>query len=154
MVTKMKLSEKLVFKDLECRNKEEVLDFLATQLYEAGYVKEAYIEAIKEREAEYPTGLPSSPPGIAIPHANYDLVKETTLAIATLKEPVYFNNMENNQEETSVQIVIMMAISEPHGQIEMLQKIVAIIQDEPLRQQMINSVDSDTLLALVQQAVL
>ncbi|MGC3678504.1 PTS sugar transporter subunit IIA, partial [Enterococcus faecalis] len=74
---------------------------------------------------------------IAIPHANYELVKQTTVAIATLKEPVFFQNMENVKQKIHVQIVIMMAIGEPHGQVEMLQKIVLIIQNEPLRQAMI-----------------
>ena len=73
---------------------------------------------------EYPTGLPSTPPGIAIPHANYEMVNKTTLAIATLKDPVLFHNMENNNEQLPIQIVIMMAIGEPHGQVEMLQKLL------------------------------
>ena len=58
-------------------------------------MKNEYVEAIKQREKEYPTGLPSTDPVVAIPHANYEMVKKTTLAIATLNEPVLFENMEN-----------------------------------------------------------
>ncbi|KAF1297363.1 PTS galactitol transporter subunit IIA [Enterococcus sp. JM4C] len=147
------LHEELVFRNIAVKNSEEALIFLAENLYQKGYVQKEYIQAIQEREKEYPTGLPSSEPGIAIPHANFELVKKTTLAIATIENPVLFNNMENNQEQLPVQIIIMMAIGEPHGQVEMLQKIVSIIQDEPLRKEMIQAVSDVELLRLLKKAI-
>ena len=147
------LNEELVFRNVQAKTDSEVLAFLASEMYKKNNVKEEYIQAIQEREKEYPTGLPSTPPGIAIPHANYEMVNKTTLAIATLKDPVLFHNMENNNEQLPIQIVIMMAIGEPHGQVEMLQKIVGIIQDEPLRQEMIRAGNDTELLELLKKAV-
>lgn len=147
------LNEELVFRNVQAKTDSEVLAFLASEMYKKNYVKEEYIQAIQEREKEYPTGLPSTPPGITIPHANYEMVNKTTLAIATLKDPVLFHNMENNNEQLPIQIVIMMAIGEPHGQVEMLQKIVGIIQDEPLRQEMIRAGNDTELLELLKKAV-
>jgi len=147
------LNEELVFRNVQAKTDSEVLAFLASEMYKKNYVKEEYIQAIQEREKEYPTGLPSTPPGIAIPHANYEMVNKTTLAIATLKDPVLFHNMGNNNEQLPIQIVIMMAIGEPHGQVEMLQKIVGIIQDEPLRQEMIRAGNDTELLELLKKAV-
>lgn len=147
------LNEELVFRNVQAKTDSEVLAFLASEMYKKNYVKEEYIQAIQEREKEYPTGLPSTPPGIAIPHANYEMVNKTTLAIATLKDPVLFHNMENKNEQLPIQIVIMMAIGEPHGQVEMLQKIVGIIQDEPLRQEMIRAGNDTELLELLKKAV-
>lgn len=147
------LNEELVFRNVQAKTDSEVLAFLASEMYKKNYVKEEYIQAIQEREKEYPTGLPSTPPGIAIPHANYEMVNKTTLAIATLKDPVLFHNMENNNEQLPIQIVIMMVIGEPHGQVEMLQKIVGIIQDEPLRQEMIRAGNDTELLELLKKAV-
>ena len=147
------LNEELVFRNVQAKTDSEVLAFLASEMYKKNYVKEEYIQAIQEREKEYPTGLPSTPPGIAIPHANYEMVNKTTLAIASLKDPVLFHNMENNNEQLPIQIVIMMAIGEPHGQVEMLQKIVGIIQDEPLRQEMIRAGNDTELLELLKKAV-
>ncbi|WHA09104.1 PTS sugar transporter subunit IIA [Enterococcus montenegrensis] len=147
------LHEELVFRDLDVKDADDALGYLAEQLFEKGYVKEKYIVAIKEREKEYPTGLPSTQPAVAIPHANYELVEKTTLAIATLKEPIEFHNMEENAATLPVQIIIMMAIGEPHGQVEMLQKIVGLIQDEPLRQEMVNARNDQELLKLVKTAI-
>lgn len=147
------LNEQLVFRDLKVKTQEEVLDCLSRKLYELGFVNDKYVEAIKQREKEYPTGLPSENPVVAIPHANYEMVKKTTLAIATLREPVLFENMENHQEKLPVQIVIMMAIGEPHGQIEMLQKIVGIIQNQDLRKKMIQASNDKELLSLLKHAI-
>ena len=147
------LHDELIFRDLNVKTAEEALDYLAEQLFKKGYVKEEYILAIKEREQEYPTGLPSTQPAVAIPHANYELVKETSLAIATLSQAVTFHNMENTQEKIPVKIIIMMAISEPHGQVEMLQKIVGLIQNESLRKEMIQSSSNQSLLKLVEKAI-
>lgn len=61
------LNEELVFRNVEASTDSEVLAYLAGELYQKGYVKEEYIQAIQDREKEYPTGLPSTPPGIAIP---------------------------------------------------------------------------------------
>lgn len=148
------LDKKLVLTKLEAADSAEVLNVLAQKLVQEGYVQPEYVEAIQEREKEYPTGLPSSVPAIAIPHANFELVNKTALAIATLKQPVFFRNMENVSQEIPIQIVIMMAIGEPHGQIEMLQKIVAIIQDEALREAMLKTADGEELLDIVKRKVL
>ena len=147
------LDEELVFRNIKANSDKEVLAYLANQLYQKGFVKQAYIKAIQAREMEYPTGLPSTQPGVAIPHANYELVHHTTLAIATLDKPINFHNMEENASLLPTQIVIMMAIGEPHGQVEMLQKIVRIIQDEPLRKQMIAAESDVVLLNLLKKAI-
>ncbi|NMM65188.1 PTS sugar transporter subunit IIA [Clostridium sp. P21] len=119
----------LVFKDLEFSSNVEVLEFLASKLYEKGYVKEEYKEAILEREKEYPTGLPSIDIKIAIPHANHTLVNKATLAIGILKNPVEFKAMDDPDKGLNVSIVIMLALNEPHGHIEMLQRIVKLIKN-------------------------
>ncbi|WP_127836792.1 PTS sugar transporter subunit IIA [Clostridium prolinivorans] len=119
----------LIFKDLEFSNNMEALEFLASKLYEKGYVKKEYIQAILEREKEYPTGLPSIDIKIAIPHADHTLVNKAALAIGILKNPVGFKAMDAPDKTLDVRIIIMLALNEPHGHIEMLQRIVKLIQN-------------------------
>lgn len=154
MSINLTLDKDLVITDLKSNNYEDILQILSHKLYKKGYVKKEYIEAILEREQIYPTGLPSTPPAIAIPHSNNELVNTTTFAIATMKKPVNFHNMEDPKEEIPVQIVIMLAIAEPHGQIEMLQKVVEIIQDEDFRKKMVNTTDENELLEIVKTKLL
>lgn len=129
MGEKVYFEKDLVFKNLEFSSNMEVLEFLSTKLYEKGYVKKEYKQAILDREKEYPTGLPSADIKIAIPHANHDLVNKATLAIGVLNKPVIFKAMDDPDKELSVSIVIMLALNEPHGHIEMLQRIVNLIKN-------------------------
>lgn len=143
------LKENLIFTDLKFDNKEDLLNFLSGQLLEKGYVKSEYQKAILDREKIYPTGLPALGVSIAIPHADNNLVNETTIAIGILKEPVIFYSMEDSETELNVQIVMMLAIKEPHGQIEMLQKVVSIIQDETLTTQLLKETDKSDVLSKI-----
>lgn len=87
---------------------------------------------------------------IAIPHADFDLVNKTTIAIGVLDETVTFQSMENVEQPLDIKIVIMLAISEPHGQIEILQKIVSIIQDESLTERIANSKSKDEIMNVLE----
>lgn len=48
----------------------------------------------------------------------------------------------------------MLAIGEPHGQVEMLQRVVGIIQDEKLRNDILNANTSEELLNLIEPSLL
>ena len=139
MSSELYLEKDLVFRDLEFTDNMEALKFLSSKLYEKGYVKEGYQEAILEREKEYPTALPSVDIKIAIPHANHTLVNKAALAIGILKSPVEFSSMEDPDIKLNVQIIIMLALSEPHGHIEMLQKIVKLIKNPEILGAIINA---------------
>ncbi|MCZ3621723.1 PTS sugar transporter subunit IIA [Lactobacillus mulieris] len=153
MGEKLKIEDIVINRNLEANFKEEVISKMAKRLQEKGYVTSDYEQALLKREKEFPTGLPSSQPIVAIPHANSDLVNKTTIEVATLKTPVIFYNMGSVNEKLEVQIVIMLAISEPHGQIEMLQKIVGIVQNQELRERMLLSKSNQELKNLIVQAL-
>lgn len=144
------LDEKLVFTDLEFNKKEDVLNFLSGELVKSNNVKPEFKQAIIDRENIYPTGLPSAGVNIAIPHADSDLVYNTKIAIGILNSEVLFNSMENINKELKVQIIIMLAIKEPHGQIDMLQKIVGIIQNETLTKKLIKIKDKDEVIEILE----
>lgn len=142
-------NEELIFVDLVFDDKKEVLNFLTDELIQRGYVQKEFKEAVLEREEVYPTGLPSIGAKIAIPHANYQLVEKTTIAIGILRKPVTFFSMEDGSTPLDIEIVIMLAISEPHGQIEMLQRVVSIIQDEKLTRKIVDSKSKSDILEMV-----
>lgn len=149
MSVDLKIDKALIITNLDADTSEEVLGKLADNLYNNGYVDKNYKEAVLDREKIYPTGLPSPAPSVAIPHADYNLVKRTTISVATLAHPVSFHDMGDVKNTVDVSIVIMMAISEPHGQVEMLQKIVEVIQDDSLRNNLMNAKNSDELYELL-----
>ena len=117
----------LVYRNLDFNTSNDILSFLADKLKEEGYAKEGYKEAILKREVEYPTGLPAEIK-IAIPHCDHTLVNESAIAVGVLNNTVNFQAMDDPSKTLDVQIVIMLALDEPHGHIEMLQKIVQLIK--------------------------
>ena len=115
---------------MEASSAREVIETLGDLLYQKGVVLDGFVQATLEREATMPTGLPlSGSVNAAIPHVDIEYVKESALALATLKEPVIFHNMVETTEEVPVQLVIMLALSEPKSQIEMLKRIAEVLQN-------------------------
>ncbi|EOR20742.1 phosphotransferase system mannitol/fructose-specifc IIA component (Ntr-type) [Clostridium sartagoforme AAU1] len=138
----------LVYRDLNFGNSSEVLSFLADKLKEEGFAKEGYKEAILKREVEYPTGLPATIK-IAIPHCDHTLVNESAIAMGVLNNPVDFQAMDDPSITLDVQIVIMLALNEPHGHIEMLQKIISLIQNAEDLKKIIEAKSDESLLEVI-----
>ena len=119
------VTKELVFPQVEASTKEEVISLLADALEKQGFVKDTYKDAILAREKEYPTGLPSTSPMVAIPHADNNHVNTTSIAVA-----------------------------EPHGQIEMLQRIIGCSQNDEAKNKLVHSVDKEKILEVIQESIL
>ncbi|WP_376792114.1 PTS sugar transporter subunit IIA [Thermoflexus sp.] len=130
------LSPRLISLRMRAVSAEEVIRRLAALLEEEGFVRPSFVEAVLERERTNPTGLPlAGDLHVAIPHADVEHVISPALAIATLEHPVLFRNMVNPEETVPVSVVIVMALNEPHGQVEMLRRLAELFQDpERVRQ--------------------
>lgn len=116
--------------DTQISDTQEALTQLGELLLATNHVKQSFIEAIINREEEFPTGLIVDNIGVAIPHADVEHVKSNQLAIMTLEEPVMFKSMEDSTVEVPVRAIFMLALNEPHGHLEMLQKIMQFIQNK------------------------
>lgn len=115
---------------LEAGDAREVVSILGNELFNAGYVRQSFVEAALQRESELPTGLPLAGDfNAAIPHTDVEHVLKPGLALATLVNPVIFHNMVSPEEEVPVHLVFLMALDEPKAQVEMLQEIAGILQD-------------------------
>ncbi len=112
-------------------SREAVIRLLAGKLKAAGYVKDSFADAVLAREATMPTGLPlGHAVNVAVPHTDPEHVVKPGIALATLKKPVTFANMEDPDEPVDVGLVFLMALNDKDRQIEMLQEIMATIQSE------------------------
>lgn len=131
-----------------------VLSAMCDNLCKEGIVKDSYKAAILEREASYPTGLNCGGINIAIPHADIVHVNEAAISVAILKEPASFKAMDEPDGDVPISIVIMLALTEAHGHIEMLQKIVGLIQNQAELQKMIDSDDNKAVMELMEKELL
>lgn len=145
------ISEELIATNINAKGKKEIIAMLANLLYEKGYVTNDYINAVLEREKNYPTGLPSKEIGVAIPHADAKYVKKPGIAIATLNNPVSFNMMGNPDEKVNVDVVFMLAIKEPKMQIKMLKNLMTIIQKIEVLKQIKKSKHSQEIVEIIEK---
>jgi PTS system galactitol-specific IIA component len=69
----------------EAKNTEEAIRLVGGMMAAEGYVEELYWQDVYAREQKFPTGLPTQPVAIAIPHADPDKVLKGGIAVAVFK---------------------------------------------------------------------
>lgn len=152
MVLSNYLNESTISLNLEAETSTEVIHHLGEKLMDAGFVKDSFIEAAIIRENTLPTGLSlEGDIHVAIPHTDIIHVIRSGVAMATLAKPVIFQNMVMLSESVSVSIVFLLALDQPHAQIEMLQEIAEILQDPVMLQRLMEAKDvQDVIKAFVE----
>ena len=121
------------------------------KLTNEGYAKESYVQALKDRERDFPTGLVMNDEGLAIalPHTAIEHVNKAATSIARLKNPVEFHVMGGDKHETcQVKLVFMLCVDDPNAHLEALQRIVAILQDQEFLKKLVTVQSNEELIEL------
>ncbi|MGB2955314.1 MAG: PTS sugar transporter subunit IIA [Anaerolineales bacterium] len=144
------LCDDAVIIGLDAGNSEQVIQELGGKLRNLGYVKENFVEAALEREANMPTGLPlGGEYNAAIPHVDIEYVNQSALGLATLKQDVVFYNMVESDEPVPCRLVIMLALDQPKSQIEMLQSIAAVLQDPDIVKKLVSAETTEEIFSIL-----
>lgn len=128
---------------------ESVERELAARLYEEGCVADTFADALTEREKDYPTALEVGEHNVAIPHTEAEHTKQGAICVGVLREPVSWARMDDADERCDVELVVMLALSDPHGHLEMLQKVIGLVQDQELVGKILASTAEADVVALV-----
>jgi PTS system galactitol-specific IIA component len=120
---------RLVALQQDCRDWQEVLERGAQLLQAAGHVTEEWSAAVVAREREHPTGLPTLGVGVAIPHAEPDNVLRPGIAVVTLRTPVPFAVMGEEDVQVDVSVAFFLALDDGRAQLEALRRIAELAQD-------------------------
>ena len=126
----MYFDQHLCLFNIEAKTKEEILTIMAQMLLSHGIVKQDYLTGILTREQQYPTGLLINSIGFAIPHTDSTKVNQSQICFASLKNPVIFSGMTDDKEQIPVKFIFMLAMKEPHEQVENLQNLIGLFQNE------------------------
>jgi PTS system galactitol-specific IIA component len=132
--------------NLDASCKEDVFKALHEELYKNGNVKSSFYEGLVKRENEFPTGLALSNYNVAIPHTDAHHIINSCIAIATLKNPIKFQCMEDASKCIDVRVVFMLAMGDAHGHVQMLQKLVSLIQNDSFLENILKSKDGDEII--------
>jgi galactitol PTS system EIIA component len=150
MLPKLSLSENNIVFFKNSSSKLDVLSNLAQCLYSSGFVRESFLQAVQDRETIFPTGLPTEPYGVAIPHTDFEHVVSNSLAVGLLKDPVEFVEMGSSDGKLiKVNLVIMLAVAEKESIIPVLRKLITILKDHQLLNDILVTKNSGELFSLL-----
>lgn len=111
-------------------SQDALFRMMTEKMLDAGCVKENYYDGISNREKEYPTGLLVNGTGFAIPHTDSDKVNKSQICFTSLEKPIEFEDMVDTEHKIQVELVFMLAMAQPHEQVDTLQNLIALFQDE------------------------
>lgn len=143
------IKDGIIVTNLKASSKKEVFKMLYDKLYENKNVKESFYAGVVEREEQFPTGLLLNKYNVAIPHTDAKHVLKSSIAIATLEEPVTFQCMDDENMSIEVRIVFMLALGKAHSHVEMLQKIILMIQNDLILENILNAKNKEDLFQLI-----
>ncbi|MBP1042239.1 PTS sugar transporter subunit IIA [Vagococcus sp. BWB3-3] len=126
------LNQKLVFLNKSYSNSDALFEDIGGEIFAKGFGTGQFVEKLKEREGNFPTGLNLGNYGVAIPHTDPEYITEQFISVATLNEPVSFKSMDNINVEVPVKLVFILGLTKAENQLLVLQKLMQVIQDEAL----------------------
>lgn len=123
------LARELILDDLRARDRDDALVQMAQFLVNRGNCEPPFVQAILDREAAHPSGLPMSDVKIAIPHTDTTYVQQSAILFARLREPVEFRSMGDPEERLSVSLISMFALKEKKRIGDLLETLLTVYQD-------------------------
>ena len=121
-------------------------------LQSAGYVNSAYIDAVIEREGNFPTGLQLLTSAIAIPHATPEgNVLKNGIAVAKLNKPVKFHSMENPDETVEAKFVFLLALKDSGQHLAILREMFTSFQNPDVIQALNDSTSAEQILGIMEK---
>jgi len=129
---------------------EEIITLLGERLYASGYVTRQFTQQVLLREKHYPTGLETKPYGMAMPHTDPEHVIQSSIAIASLTEPVTFYRMDHPSKPIEVTIVFVLAVKESQQQVKVIETLMDIFRDQQFMKQLGQSSDENIIIEQLQ----
>ncbi|WP_147804412.1 PTS fructose transporter subunit IIABC [Alkalicoccus halolimnae] len=132
--------------DLTARSKEDVIHELAAKLDTAGHLtdRNAFIEAIKERESQSSTGIGE---GVAIPHAKVAAVTEPAIVFGRTQDGIDYDSLDGEKAHLFFMIAASEGANETH--LQALSRLSTLLMDEDFRQTLLSADSEEEILKAV-----
>jgi PTS system galactitol-specific IIA component len=130
--------------------RKRVIKTLSDKLHKAGFVRASYAKAVLDREEIFPTGLPTRPFGIAIPHTDSEHVEAGAIAVGILQHPTQFREMGGAENQwIDAHIVMALAIVDPGSVSSILRSLAMAFQDPDFLSGLKGSSSAETVIQLM-----
>ncbi|MCC2816944.1 PTS sugar transporter subunit IIA [Lachnoclostridium pacaense] len=145
------LDSRLITVSMDVDSKDGIMENMGGRFVELGYCRSSYIQALKDREVEFPTGIDIDGVGVAMPHTDVSHVNRAGIGIATLKKPVAFVHMATDDTLVPVRVVFMLAVDDPQKHLEKIQDILAVIQDKKTLEIIMKAEKTEDIINIIKE---
>lgn len=130
VLTKNYLNEELVdIFDIQGEQRE-YFQKIYQKLKQLNYIEGDYLNAIIEREKEYPTGLQTPFFNVAIPHTEPQFIKKPFIYMIKLKTPIAFGQMGTTDTLIDVDCTFVLGMEKGADQLVILQNLMDMFSNE------------------------
>ena len=142
------LRENLILMDMDSKSSDEVFEQLGGTLVKEGFCKESYVDALKIREKDYPTGVDMEGVCFAMPHTDRTHVNEMAIAVGIPRKDVSFMHMGTTDQEVKARLILMLAVTDPNAHIDTLQCLIGLFQDPGFMERIRKAADPEEVIAV------
>lgn len=143
------LRDQLILLHTSFKTSKELFTAVNAEAQADGFVTDQFLPKIIKREATFPTGLQLENRGVAIPHTDADTIQKEFVAVIVNDEPIEFSRMDDPEQKVGAKLVFVLGLNKPHAQLDMLQALMAIIQDDKLIAQIENADTKESIHTLL-----
>jgi PTS system galactitol-specific IIA component len=118
------------------KNYDEVLEHIHHKHYADGIVKDTYLKALREREADYPTGILLDGYAVAIPHCDSQHAISPAIYIIRLPNDIEVNQADGD-DKLWVRLVVNLVVTHPADQLQLLKALFNHLQIADFYHQML-----------------
>lgn len=119
-----------------------------------GATSEEYGEDAWKREQAFPTGLPTQPIAVAIPHADPDHVYHSAVGIGILETPVVFSQMGlDASTRLHAHIIFLLAVKEREKQAALIQQVATLLQTGDLLEHLADAASQKEAFQLIKNTL-
>lgn len=136
----------LTFLNKHYSNATDFFSSIFLLLKEKGYVRDSFLDAILTREQLYPTGLPTSPVAIALPHTDPQHILHPFISVTRLSHPIAWQEMGNDDNTLYIQFIVLLGFIDHSSHLTALQKLMDCLADEEVVQALCEIDDVETFL--------
>lgn len=147
------ITQDFVYCNYAAATQKDLFEQLAEDLAAKEIVQAGFANALLEREANFPTGLPVNH-GVAIPHTDGTLVNADQLVFVTLDNPIRFNEMGGDEEDfIEVKVIILLAVKDGKKHLSILQTLIEAIQNAAFIDGLVAAEDEAQMIEIIQEHI-
>ncbi|NBD00178.1 PTS galactitol transporter subunit IIA [Atlantibacter hermannii] len=116
----------------------EALEHIGAEMLAKGVVKTSYPQALKQREALFPTGIALEQHAVAIPHCEAIHAISPAIYLIRPDKPVSFQRADDDGD-IAVPLIIALVVENPDAQLRLLRQLFSGLQNPQRVEALLNT---------------